>query len=273
MSIEQPDKETILLWPAGAPDALGTQPEDQPSLTLYPPDLAIATGAVMVVLPGGGYGGHAEHESRPVADWLNAHGIFAAVLKYRLGPKYHHPVMLHDAQRAIRVVRANSAAWKIDPARVGILGFSAGGHLASTASVHYDAGDKAAADPIDTLGSRPDVSVLVYAVIDLETKNSHAGSMNNLLGDNRDPALLAHLTTHKQITPDTPPTFLVTAVDDAAVPVDNSLLYARALSAAGVQYELHAYQDGGHGFGMGIGHPILGRWPDDAAAWLKLHGF
>ena len=273
MPIPQPDKETIELWPTGAPGALGTESEDRPSLTLYPAYSSTATGASIVVLPGGGYQGHADHEARPIAEWLNSIGIFAAVLQYRLGPRYRHPCMLADASRAIQTVRARASAWKIDPERVGILGFSAGGHLTSMASVHYTSGEPQSDDPISRQSSRPNVSVLMYAVLDMSGKFGHEGSRLNLLGPSPSNKLLELATTRNHITPDTPPTLLIGSVDDAAVPIENSLEYAMALSQAKVPYQLLAYQDGGHGFGLGVGSPVLSRWTDDATLWLRGHQF
>ncbi|MDR3709379.1 MAG: alpha/beta hydrolase [Capsulimonadaceae bacterium] len=273
MPISQPDKETIELWPGGAPGALGTEPEDRPSITLYPPDPALKTGSAMVVLPGGGYGGHADHEGRPVAEWLNSIGIFAAVLQYRLGPRYHHPCMVEDACRAIRTVRYRAKEWELDANHVGILGFSAGGHLTASATTLATPGNPSAADPIDRLSSRPDVSVPIYAVMEMRGPYSHDGSRLNLLGENPPDDLIDLLTPRLHVTKDTPPTLLLHAVDDAAVPMENTLLYALALSKARVPYQIQAYQNGGHGFGMGTGNPILSRWPDDAALWLKSYGF
>src|SRR5947199_10557305 len=152
----------IVLWPDGAPGALGRAPEDVPDLTPYLPPRERATGAAVVVCPGGGYQHLADHEGRPVAEWLNTLGVAAFVLKYRIGPRYHHPAMLQDAARALRTVRARAAEWGVDPARIGILGFSAGGHLASTLGTHFDAGSASAADPVERASSRPDLLILIY---------------------------------------------------------------------------------------------------------------
>jgi acetyl esterase/lipase len=261
------------LWKGSAPGAQGTAPEDVPTLTRFLPAPERATGAAVVVAPGGGYTHLAmDHEGVVVARWLNSIGIAAFVLKYRLGPKYHHPVELGDAQRALRTVRSRAAEWRVDPARIGILGFSAGGHLASSASTHFDAGDPRASDPIDRVSSRPDFSILIYPVITLEDPYAHRGSRENLLGKDADPALVWSLSSERQVTPKTPPTFLVHTSDDATVPVENSLMYYRALRAAGVPAELHVFETGPHGFGTAPGNPLLSQWPSLAESWMRQRG-
>ena len=270
--------EPFALWPRGAPGALGGAPEDVPTLTPYRAPKEKATGAAVVVCPGGGYGHLADHEGRPVAEWLNSTGVTAFVLKYRLGPRYHHPAMLQDAARAIRTVRARAADWGLDPARVGILGFSAGGHLASTAGTHFDAGRADAADPVERVSSRPDVMILIYPVITMREK-THAGSRKNLLGDNPSPELVALLSNEEQVTKESPPAFLVHTMTDTAVPVENTLMFVSALRRAGVPFELHLYERGPHGFGLGTARenrpadPVLSTWPARCADWLRLHGF
>jgi acetyl esterase/lipase len=270
--------EPIVLWPQGAPGALGREPTDVPTLTPYLAPKEKATGAAVVICPGGGYGHLAEHEGRPVAEWLNTIGVTAFVLKYRLGPRYHHPAMLQDAARAVRLVRARAAEWGLDPARVGILGFSAGGHLASTAGTHFDAGKADAADPLERVSSRPDVMILIYPVITMREK-THAGSKKNLLGDNPTSELVALLSNEEQVTKETPPAFLVHTMTDTAVPVENTLMFVSALRRAGVPFELHLYERGPHGFGLGTerqgrpADPILSTWPARCADWLRLHGF
>ena len=261
------------LWPGGAPGALGETPADVPTISIYEPPAEKKSGAAVVVCPGGGYGGLAEHEGHPVAQWLNAHGITAVVLKYRLGPRYRHPAPLQDAARAVRTVRARAKELGIDPQKIGILGFSAGGHLASTASTHFDVGNPAATDPIERVSSRPDVSILIYPVISFTTEYTHVGSRTNLLGNNPPQALMELLSNEKQVTPQTPPTFLVHTHADRPVPAENSLLYALALRKAGVPHELHLYEKGDHGFGLGGNDPVLSTWPVACAAWLKGRGF
>ena len=270
--------EPFALWPQGAPGALGKEPADVPTLTPYLAPKERATGAAVIVCPGGGYGRLADHEGQPVAEWLNTVGVTAFVLKYRLGPRYQHPSMLQDAARAIRTVRARAAEWGLDPARVGILGFSAGGHLASTAGTHFDAGKAEAADPVERVSSRPAVMLLIYPVITMRER-THAGSKRNLLGENPAPELVALLSNEEQVTKETPPAFVVHTVEDAGVPVENSLMFVSALRRAGVPFELHLYERGPHGFGLGTARgnrpadPVLSTWPAHAADWLRLHGF
>jgi acetyl esterase/lipase len=273
MPVPQPDKETIELWPVGAPGAIGSEPEDRPSLTLYSPPSAIATGSAVVVLPGGGYCMLADHEGRPVAEWLSSLGIFAAVLQYRLAPRYQHPSMLADGTRAMRLVRFRAAEWGIDANRIGILGFSAGGHLTATTTTLATPGDPEATDPIERVTSRPALSMPLYAVLELDPPYNNGGSTRNLLGENPSRELVDLLTPRLHVDSNTPPTFLMTAVDDTAVPAEGSYRYAMALSAAKVPYQILGYEKGGHGFGLGIGNPVLSRWTEDAALWLRSHGF
>lgn len=273
--LQQADRPTpIPLYPQGVPGAKGTKPEDTPTLSVYLPPADKASGTAIVVCPGGGYGGLAEHEGHPIAKWLNSLGVTAVILKYRLGSAgYRHPIMLQDAGRAVRTVRARAEEWHIDPHHIGILGFSAGGHLASTAATHFDEGNPASSDPIERVSSRPDAAVLVYPVITMEDPYTHRGSRQNLLGDNPSKELIELLSNEKQVTARTPPCFLVHSTDDAAVPVENSLLFALACRKAGVPVELHVYQHGPHGFGLGGTDPVLSTWPASCALWLKSHGF
>jgi acetyl esterase/lipase len=262
------------LWPNGAPGAKGSAPEDIPSIQLYQPPADKANGAAIVVCPGGGYGALAAHEGHDVAVWLNSIGVTAVVLKYRLGRfGYRHPVMLQDAQRAIRTTRAKAAEWKIDPNRIGIMGFSAGGHLTSTAATHFDAGDVNASDPIERQSSRPDVAILCYAVITMTDPFTHAGSRKNLLGDAPSPELIDLLSNEKQVTEKTPPTFLFHTEDDKAVPVENSLQFAAALRKAKVPYEMHIYETGRHGVGLAPTNPALSTWPKLLENWLRARKF
>jgi acetyl esterase/lipase len=274
---------TILLWPNGAPGAKGADPvKDVPSLKIWPPRSDRATGAAVVVCPGGGYGGLADdHEGKQVAEWLNSVGVAAFVLKYRLGPRYHHPAMLQDAGRAIRTVRAGASNWGLDPHRIAIIGFSAGGHLASTAGTHFDAGKPDDTDPIERVSSRPDRMILVYPVIALATPYGHSGSLRNLLGDNPAPELVESLSNEREVTKDTPPTFLAHTNADKGVPAENSLLFALALRKAGVPVELHLFERGQHGLGLGNGStqhriapdPAFQAWPKLCETWLKNQGF
>lgn len=257
---ELKEKQAFQLWEK-TPDAQGEQPGDIPTLQSFLP--ANPTGASMVVCPGGGYGGLANHEGPVIGEWLAKNGVTAFVLRYRLGPKYHHPVQIGDAQRAIRVVRANAEKWKLDPKRIGILGFSAGGHLASTASTHFDSGDANATDPVGKASCRPDLSVLVYPVITMTAPKTHAGSRKNLLGADPKPELIELLSNEKQVTKETPPAFLMHSTEDKAVPVENSDMYAEALKKNGVPYEYVRGEYGGHGFGL---KPF---WDEKCIAWLR----
>jgi acetyl esterase/lipase len=198
--------------------------------------------------------------------------VAAFVLKYRLGPRYHHPAPLQDAQRALRTVRARAKEWNVDPGRVGIWGFSAGGHLASTAATHFDDGNADAADPIDKVGCRPDFAILCYPVITLKPPYAHAGSRKNLLGDKPDPKLLDSLCNETQVTAKTPPTFLFHTNEDSGVPPENSILFYLALRKNKVPAELHVYEKGRHGVGLASGDPILKTWPDRLDGWLRTRG-
>lgn len=259
-----------LLWPNGAPGAIGTAPADKPSLTIFLPPADKANGTAIVVCPGGGYGGLAtDHEGKQIGEWLNNLGITAFMLQYRIAPRYHHPAPLQDAQRALRTVRARTGEWHLDPKRIGIWGFSAGGHLASTAGTHFDDGNPQAADPIERVSSRPDFMILAYPVITMTDPYVHHGSRDNLLGHNPDAQLVDNLSNEKQVTAQTPPTFLFHTSDDPVVPVENSILFYLALRKAGVPAEMHIYQHGPHGVGLAKADPALSSWPDRLAAWLK----
>ena len=262
-----------LLWPNGAPGALGTADEDQPSLTPHLVPAGRGTGSAVIVFPGGGYQHLSmDREGEQVAVWLNSIGVTSFVLKYRLGPRYHHPIELGDAQRAIRMVRSKAAEYRVDPARIGILGFSAGGHLASTAGTHFDSGKPDAADPIDRAGSRPDFLVLCYAVISLHDPLAHVGSRVMLLGNSPDPALVDNLSNESQVTAQTPPTFLFHTANDRTVPVENSVNFFLALRKVGVPAEMHIYENGPHGMGLAPTDATLSSWTVRLAAWLRGRG-
>jgi acetyl esterase/lipase len=268
-----PPPERIKLWSGDAPGALGQQDEDIPTLDLYlvPPERAV--GTAVVVCPGGGYRALAmDHEGEQVARWWNSLGVSAFVLKYRLGPKYHHPVELGDAQRALRWVRSRAEQYAIQPGRIGIMGFSAGGHLASSAATLFDKGQASAPDPIDRLSSRPDFAVLVYPVISMTTEYVHQGSKNNLLGESPDAALAEHLSTELQVTPETPPVFLFHTNQDTTVPAENSVLFYLALRRAGIPAELHIYERGAHGVGLAWSDAVLSSWPARLADWMRIRG-
>ena len=264
---------TVSLWEENIPYTKGTGDGHEPTLTIYLPDEDKATGIGVVVCPGGGYGGLAVgHEGKDIARWLNSHGIAAFVLRYRHGPVYQHPVPLMDAQRALRMVRAKGSEWHAGR-NVGIIGFSAGGHLASTTGTWHDAGEAAAADPIEHETCRPDFLILGYPVISMSDPHAHKGSRKNLLGENPDPKLVNKLSTHLQVTEYTPPTFLIHTTEDVVVPVQNSLMFYQALVEHGVPAELHVYEQGRHGLGMAPRDPAMSTWPDLCIEWLKKRGF
>jgi acetyl esterase/lipase len=266
--------EPILLWPDGAPGAVGTEDADRPAIRIYSPNPGAANGAAIVVCPGGGYGSLAtDHEGHQVAKWLNTVGVTGVVLKYRLGPRYRHPAPLQDVQRALRHVRAHAADFNVDPQRVGVMGFSAGGHLAATVSTHFDRGRADSDDPLERQSCRPDFSVLCYPVISFTAPFAHRGSARNLLGEAPDEEALKLLSNETQVTAETPPAFLFHTGEDAGVPVQNSLVYYQALLEHGVGAELHVYQHGPHGVGLGIGDPALYTWKDRLADWLRSNGF
>ena len=263
--------QVLPLWEKGAPGAMGTEKGDRPTITVY---LAPRpNGTAVVVAPGGGYGHLAVvHEGRQFAYWYNAMGVSVFVLEYRLGPRYHHPIQLGDAQRAIRTVRSRAAEFGVAPDRIGLMGFSAGGHLASTAATHFDAGNPAAPDPIDRASSRPDFLVLGYPVVSFDPAITHAGSVRNLLGDAPDPKLIEDLSNDLRVTAQTPPTFLFHTTNDTVVPVENSVRFFLALRKAGVPAELHVFESGPHGVGMALSDPVLAEWTELLAAWMRARG-
>ncbi|AZN42471.1 alpha/beta hydrolase [Paenibacillus albus] len=265
--------QVIELWPEGAPLAAGVTDEDRPALTPYlvDGDSSVSRGAV-IVCPGGGYGMRADHEGEPIALWLNSIGISAFVLRYRVAP-YQYPAALLDVQRAIRHVRLHAAEWGIADNKIGVLGFSAGGHLVSTAGTHYDAGNLESADPIERMSCRPDQLILCYPVITLRDPYTHEGSRINLLGDQADPAMIEQLSGELQVTTDTPPTFLWHTSDDGPVPVENSLNFALALRRAGVPFDLHVYEHGEHGLGLAESDPHVANWTSVCGLWLKRYQY
>jgi acetyl esterase/lipase len=265
----------VPLWQGDAPGSTGKTPRDIPTLTHFPAAEKINTGAAIVICPGGGYGGLAAHEGKGYAKFLQMHGINAFVLKYRLGSAgYRHPVMLGDAARALRTVRAHAVAWKIDPHKIGIMGSSAGGHLASTLLTHFDEGDATSKDPIERVSSRPDLGILCYAVISMGPLTHH-GSRKNLLGTDPSAELIEELSNELQVTAQTPPTFLWHTANDSAVKVENSLAFASAMSKAKVPFALHVFENGRHGLGLASKHPYkdVHPWADDLLYWLHARKF
>ncbi|MBI4604514.1 MAG: alpha/beta hydrolase [Planctomycetes bacterium] len=262
-----------LLWPQGAPGAVGSEASDKPTLAVWLPPAGKAAGCGVVVCPGGGYGFLAlDHEGRQVAEWLNSFGAAAFVLSYRIAPRYRHPAPLQDAQRAVRTVRARAKEWGVLPDRVGILGFSAGGHLASSAGTHFDGGNAVSADPVERAGSRPDFMVLAYPVISFTAPYAHVGSRRNLLGDPADPALVESLSSETRVTAATPPAFLFHTSADTGVPPENSIAFYLALRKAGVPAEVHIYERGEHGVGLAPKDPVLSSWPERCRAWMESRG-
>ena len=269
--------EPFPLWANGAPDALGKEEKDIPTLTPFWPEAAKATGAAMVICPGGGYGGLAPHEGAHYARFLNEQGIAGFVLKYRLAPAgYHHPSMLMDAARAVRTVRAKAAEWKLDGKRIGIMGSSAGGHLTSTLLTHFDAGKPDAEDPVERQSSRPDLGILCYPVVTMMGPYTHKGSRNNLLGKEPSEELVRLLSNELQVTKETPPCFIWHTLEDTGVLMENSTQFAEALRKAGVPFDLHIYQKGAHGIGLGSTNYDPAKWhpwTHDCIFWLKTQGF
>ena len=258
----------VNLWPEGkVPHATGNKKSDTPALQIFKAPAGIATGAAFIVCPGGGYGGLAQHEAGIVGQWFAEHGITAFVLRYRLAPQYHYPAEIEDGQRAVRYVRAHAADWGIDAQRIGIMGFSAGGHLASSVATHYTAGNPASEDPVDRVSSRPDLHILIYPVITLSGPDTHVGSRNNLLGNEPKVELMELFSNEKQVTKDTSPAFIVYSITDKVVPVSNADHYVEALKAAAVPCEYIRLETGPHGFGL------TREWTPQCIEWLRKNKF
>lgn len=260
------EPERIALWQGRAPIGNGQFEEAEAWITLYRPDNGNRTA--IVICPGGGYAGLVkEPEGHGIARWLNQHGITGVVLEYRL-PAGRAFVPLLDAQRALRTVRANAEKWAIDPHRIGIMGFSAGGHLASTAGTHFDEGDAQAAAPLDRVSCRPDFMILVYPVIVMGRQAAHAGSQKNLLGKDAPPELVERFSNEKHVTEQTPPTFLAHAADDKPVPPDNSKAFYEALRKHNIPAKYLELPSGGHGLN-GYRGPMWNQWQAESLAWLS----
>ena len=259
----------IALWP-DAPPASAQGDAFHPYLQVFTVQADAPRGAV-IVCPGGGYGGRADHEGAPIAQAINAAGLHAFVLQYRVSPN-RHPAPLMDAARAMRIVRSRAAEWKVDPAHIAILGFSAGGHLTASLGVHYDKKDANGGDDLDKVSCRPDALVLCYPVISSGPKG-HRGSFKNLLGDNPPDNMIEFMSLEKQVTKDTPPAFLWHTADDEGVPVENSLFFAQALRDHGVPFELHVYPHGRHGLGLAPDDPHIATWMPLCCEWLKGMGW
>ena len=268
LAIAAPAREP--LYPGGTPGATGEGSEHQPALTWYPAT-SNQTGVAVVICPGGGYGGLAiAHEGHQIAEWLNSFGVSGIIVEYRMSKGgYRHPVPLQDAQRAVRTVRARAAEFGINPAKIGIIGFSAGGHLASTVITHFDAGNPAAADPVEKVSCRPDFGILCYPVILFGEPFTHYGSQYNLLGKDADKDLVKSLSNEKQVTPETPPTFILQTDADTVVPAENAVAFYLALRKAKVPAEMHIYQPGRHGLGLAKGVEGVQQWPAALQSWLR----
>jgi acetyl esterase/lipase len=266
------EPKTELLWPKGAPGAKGNEAKDKPTLIIYLP--AKPSGVGIVICPGGGYGGLAmNHEGDQIGRWLNDNGIAGFICDYRhRGKGYGHPAPLDDAQRAIRTVRSRAKEFGVDPSKIGILGFSAGGHLCSTAVTHFDAGDAKADDPVMRQSSRPDFGVLCYPVIAFDQPFTHKGSQKNLLGEGATAEQVAGLSNERQVTDQTPPCFLWHTWEDKGVPPENSVVFYQALLARKIPAELHIFEKGRHGLGLAKDTPGTSAWPDVCIAWLKYRG-
>ncbi|HEU6449204.1 MAG TPA: alpha/beta hydrolase [Verrucomicrobiae bacterium] len=268
-------QNSIPLWPDGkTPGAHGNTTNDIPAITPYLCG-SNATGAAMVICPGGGYQHLAPHEGNDYALWLNQHGVTCFVLRYRLGSSdYHYPAEFQDGERAIRWVRAHAGEYKIDPHRIGIMGSSAGGHLASMLLTHFDSGKPGSSDEIEQQSSRPDLGILCYPVITMG-EFTHKGSRENLLGKNPSHEMIQFLSSELQVKPNTPPCFLWATFEDKTVPVENTLMFAEALRKNRVPFALHIYQNGGHGMGLADKPPFLHPhpWAADCLFWLREHDF
>jgi acetyl esterase/lipase len=265
--------ETIPLWQNRAPGALADGDTDRPTLTIFRAAGRQNGATSVIIAPGGGYVNLSmDKEGRQIASWFNAMGVTAFVLKYRLGPRYHHPIELGDAQRAIRLVRSRATQFGIAQDRIGMMGFSAGGHLAATAGTRFDDGNPYAPDPIDRVSSRPDFLILAYPVISFDPAIAHAGSVRSLLGENPAPALIQELSADLHVTGKTPPTFLFSTNADTAVPSENSVRFYLALRQAKVPAEMHIFENGPHGVGLDLGDPALSLWPTLLTNWLRGRG-
>jgi acetyl esterase/lipase len=264
-----------LLWPTGAPGAKGEGPDHEPAITTYRAPSDKNTGTAVIICPGGSYGNLSmQHEGHDIARWLNSFGVTGIILEYRMSRGgYKHPVPLGDAQRAIRTIRSRADDLDIDPDRIGILGFSAGGHLAASTGVHFEEGDPVAKDPVERLGSRPDFMILCYPVIAFDEAFTHRGSQRNLLGKEPDPELLRKMSLEKQVTSETPPAFFFHTDEDTSVPPENSVVFYMAMKAAGVPAEMHIYKKGHHGIGMAQDFPGTSDWPRACQEWMRNNGW
>jgi acetyl esterase/lipase len=274
-SFSQASAGIMPLWPDGAPGAMGSDDKDKPELTVF--KAANPNGAAVVICPGGGYVNLSmDKEGYQFAEWFNQRGVTAFVLKYRLGSRtekaYRYPAQFDDATRAMRLVRSKAAEFGINPSKTGIMGFSAGGHLASTVGTHFDSGDPSSVDPVEHYPSRPDFMILAYPVISLTSPATHRGSREALLGADADKELAWYLSSELQVNTFTPPAFLFHTTTDASVPVENSLMFYQALRNANVPAEMHIFEKGNHGVGMAKEDPALSLWSVLLENWMVTRG-
>lgn len=268
IAVDEHPRRELLWWASPTPYSIGDDDEDRPGYDVYLPPADQASGTAVIICPGGGYGTLTmQQEGQQIARWLNSHGIAAFVLHYRVPPRYTYPAPLVDAQRSIRLVRAKAKEYHVHPDRIGIWGFSAGGHIASTAGTHFDDGDPRASDPIDSVSSRPDFMILTYPVISLSAPFVQKMPKLAMLGTNPDPKLMTALSNEKQVTSRTPPTFLFHSHEDTGVPAENSVVFYLALRQHNVPAELHVYEQPLTGGGK---DSVLTVWPERLAEWLRL---
>ncbi len=275
---DQPQSQTLSLWPGLPPGSERSDDGDVPQLIVTRVESDSPTAAV-VILPGGGYGGHAmDHEGHQFAEWFRSLGVTSAICTYRLrgkgndGKGYGHPIPMWDAQRAIQTLRASAPQWNIDPHRIGVIGFSAGGHLCSTVSTHFAEAEESSDDPVARASSRPDFSILCYPVIAFGKPHTHIGSQRNLIGSDPTPEMITLLSNERQVSDQTPPTFLFHTAADTAVPVQNSIDYFVACQKHGVAAELHIFPQGRHGVGLARDLPGASQWPELCEQWLRRIG-
>lgn len=267
-------QQVLALWSDAAPAGTETTADSPLAKLCLVEESSTKARPLLVICPGGGYGTlAADHEGDQIAQWANDIGMSALICYYRhRGQGVGHPVPLHDAQRAIRLARSKAAAWRIDPRKIGILGFSAGGHLASTVLTHFDSGESNSSDPVAREGSRPDFGILCYPVIGFGKPYTHEGSQRNLLGDRPDPQLIQALSNEDHVTAETPPTFLWHTCEDEGVVPLNSVMFYAAMMKSKVPGELHVFEKGEHGVGLARETPGTKEWPNLCETWLKVRG-
>jgi acetyl esterase/lipase len=271
--VAEPHGEIQYLWPNGAPGAVGTEEQDKPHLEIFGA-AGPGTHTSVVVCPGGGYTHLAyDKEGTRIAEWLNLRGITAFVLTYRLAPRYHYPAPILDGYRSVRWVRSHAREYNIDPDRIGMWGFSAGGHLVGVVGTHFDNGDAQASDPIDRLSDRPDFVISSYGGLTLQSGVAKPTAMSALLGEHASQQLKDDMSPDLHVTAKTPPYFLYATTTDEAVPVLSSVVFYTALVRAGVPAEMHIFQQGPHGTGLAQSYPALSAWPDLLENWLRLNGW